>query len=622
MDNEKIRKREDNQTMRDQYRIFSGFVMLLLALSLVLSQTGMAFAAGGSAETRESVSVRVTANPAGADVYVDGEFTGLTAPCTLLLSGGKHEISFRIPGYETFSSEINAEAGQETELEGKLLPELPEAVVITVNTEEDIVMDDESIRALTDGNLPEKMTLREALIAIGQYPSDVMCRIEFAEGVQRIVPENDPIFIDRGNLVINGDRDRDGVPDVTISGEKVGGLIFPPVSNLYLAGLTFHTSGALSFYNNEYKNEEEISENVWILGCEFTGLEGFTAFFGGWKVYGVTGAISFINMNICGCTITNGNLYTGFNGNCKNSVIDGYHICANQLVDTSIELLPADVHTWFGYYPREESGYPELGICENNIFRNILISGNTLRVTEATQKPQGIHLSAGNFGARNCKTENVMIRNNLISADENMDFAWKSSNSGIDILCSCTTESGEEVGGPDGYVAKLTDGMEHTDGNEMHDVIIRDNIIRTGFFCLGTIDAGEGRQCASHNKTYNILVENNEISCPITLYGYRGNEESGKCEDNHLHDVIIRGNLITNPAELSDTAVTILGSDISHNPESRFPENGENPEYSGSVYGITIENNTIQGYDRNLNVMENAGTYQVNVTVAPVMGNQ
>ena len=603
--------------MRDRYRLFYGFVMLLLALSLILPQAGTALAEGGSAETREPASVRVTADPAGADVYADGEFTGLTAPCTLLLSGGKHEISFRIPGYETFSAEIDAEAGREIDLEGKLLPELPEAVVITVNTEEDTAMDDRLISDLLAGRLPEKVTLREALIAVGHYPSDVMCRIEFAEGVRRIAPENDPVSIDRGNLVINGDRDRDGVPDVTISGEKGAGLMLPPVSNLYLAGLTFHAGTALSFYNNEYANEEEISENVWILGCEFTGLEGFTAFFGGWKVYGVSAPIRFFNLNICGCTIANGNIYTGFNGSCKNSVIDGYHICANRLVDTSIELLPADVHTWFGYYPREESGYPELGICENNTIRNILISGNTLRVTEKTQKPQGIHLSAGSFGARNCETENVMIRNNLITADENIHIAW-SSNSGIDILCSCTTESGEEVGGQDGYAAKLTAGMEHTDGNKMHDVVIRDNIIRTGFFRLGTIDAGEGRQCASHNETYNILVENNEISGPVILYGYRGNEESGKCEDNHLHDAVIRGNLIANPADLSDTAVTILGSDICHNPESRFPESGENPEYSGSVYGVTVENNTVQGYDRKLNVMVNGGTYQVDVTVDPV----
>ena len=294
--------------MRDQYRLFSGFVVLLLALSLILSQTGMAFAAGGSAETRESVSVRVTTNPAGADVYVDGEFTGLTAPCTLLLSDEKHEISFRIPGYETFSSEINAEAGQEIDLEGNLLPELPEAVVITVNTEEDIVPDDQSISTLSIGSLPEKVTLREAMIAIGNDPSDVMYRIEFAEGVQRIVLNNDSIFIDRGNLAINGDRDRDGVPDVTIvSGEQYLGLVVSPVSNLYLAGLTFHASDALQFYNNDYENEEQISENVWILGCEFTGLEGFRTFFGGWKIYGVSTGISFINLNICGCTITNGN---------------------------------------------------------------------------------------------------------------------------------------------------------------------------------------------------------------------------------------------------------------------------------------------------------------------------
>ena len=579
----------------------------------------LAFAAGCSAEAVEPISVRVTANPAGADVYVDGEFSGLTAPCTVQLSAGKHEISFRIPGYETFSSEITAEAGQEIDLEGKLLPELPEAVVITVATEEDSALDDQTRNALTADHLSGKVTLREALTAIGNDSSDTMYRIEFADNVQRIALEGDLIFIDRGNMIINGDRDRDGVPDVTISGEKFGGLVFRPVSNLYLTGLIFHTSGAMGISTEEYGAEEKISENIRILGCEFTGLEGFLSFFGGWKVYGASAATRFINMNICGCTITNGNLYTAFNGDCKNSVVDGYNICANVLIDTSIELLPADTHTWYGYYPREESGYPELGICENICFRNILISGNTMRVTEGTQSPQGIHMSVGNFGSKNCETENVMIRNNIITADENADFVW-TSNSGIDILCTCTTDNGEEVGGQDGYAAKLTDGMEHTDGHKMHDVTIRDNIIRTGLFSLGTIDAGEGRQCGSHNETFNILVEGNEIAGPITLYGYRGNEESGKCEENHLHDVVIRGNLITNPENLSDTAIAILGSSIYHNPDSRNPESRENPEYSGSVYRITFEDNTLQDDDRDLNVMENAGTYQVDVTVEKIAG--
>ncbi len=63
----------------------------------------------------ESGTVRVTSNPQGADVRVDGAFFG-NAPATLKLSPVKHTIRVSLAGYKDWSREVSVPAGSELEL--------------------------------------------------------------------------------------------------------------------------------------------------------------------------------------------------------------------------------------------------------------------------------------------------------------------------------------------------------------------------------------------------------------------------------------------------------------------------------------------------------------------------
>lgn len=63
--------------------------------------------------------VILTANPANADVNVDGSFVG-NAPVNLKLAPGKHTISVSAQGYQTFSRDINVLADSEVRLTANL----------------------------------------------------------------------------------------------------------------------------------------------------------------------------------------------------------------------------------------------------------------------------------------------------------------------------------------------------------------------------------------------------------------------------------------------------------------------------------------------------------------------
>jgi len=60
-------------------------------------------------------TVNVTSNPAGADVYVDGELVG-GCPSVLKLKAGKHLVSAKLSGYKDWSREITVEPGSEARL--------------------------------------------------------------------------------------------------------------------------------------------------------------------------------------------------------------------------------------------------------------------------------------------------------------------------------------------------------------------------------------------------------------------------------------------------------------------------------------------------------------------------
>ena len=70
-------------------------------------------------------TVNVSANPAGADVLVDGDFVG-NSPSTLKLTSGKHTVTVKMSGYADWSKDITVQSGSEVQLTANLEKQSPQ----------------------------------------------------------------------------------------------------------------------------------------------------------------------------------------------------------------------------------------------------------------------------------------------------------------------------------------------------------------------------------------------------------------------------------------------------------------------------------------------------------------
>lgn len=64
-------------------------------------------------------TVNVSSNPAGADVFADGDFVG-NSPAVLKLAPGKHAVTVKSSGYTDWSKEITVQSGSEVQLTANL----------------------------------------------------------------------------------------------------------------------------------------------------------------------------------------------------------------------------------------------------------------------------------------------------------------------------------------------------------------------------------------------------------------------------------------------------------------------------------------------------------------------
>ena len=72
-----------------------------------------------SAATAASAAVAVSSEPAGAEIYIDGQFTGST-PSTLQLPVGNHQVTLQLPGYQDWRRELKVLPGSDLHLGARL----------------------------------------------------------------------------------------------------------------------------------------------------------------------------------------------------------------------------------------------------------------------------------------------------------------------------------------------------------------------------------------------------------------------------------------------------------------------------------------------------------------------
>ncbi len=76
---------------------------------------------GRSAPAPSYGTMSFNSSPSGAGVYVDGDYVG-TTPSSYGTDPGRHEVLFRLNGYEDFTTTVNVRPGQTTRVDGSLQP--------------------------------------------------------------------------------------------------------------------------------------------------------------------------------------------------------------------------------------------------------------------------------------------------------------------------------------------------------------------------------------------------------------------------------------------------------------------------------------------------------------------
>jgi hypothetical protein len=113
--------------MRDgEFRPFSRDYVVVFLVLIALAFTGCVSVQKTGEKTPQpppaTTGVSFSSQPGDAEVWIDGEFRG-TAPVTLHLSAGKHEVIFRLEGHRPWARELVVVAGDDTRVTARLQPE-------------------------------------------------------------------------------------------------------------------------------------------------------------------------------------------------------------------------------------------------------------------------------------------------------------------------------------------------------------------------------------------------------------------------------------------------------------------------------------------------------------------
>lgn len=76
---------------------------------------------GNAAPSQQYGSIQVSSSPAGADIYVDGQYVG-TSPTTYGTVTGSHDVRISLGGYEDYQTSVSVRANQTARISASLQP--------------------------------------------------------------------------------------------------------------------------------------------------------------------------------------------------------------------------------------------------------------------------------------------------------------------------------------------------------------------------------------------------------------------------------------------------------------------------------------------------------------------
>ncbi len=155
--------------------------------------------------------VEVKSEPEGADIYLDGEDTGMKTDTVIVdIEEGKHTIELKMEGYATYREEIEVMEGDTTRIEAVLTSLYGSLSIKSVPEGADIYLDDEDTGMKTDTVIVNIKTGKHKLKLVKEgYP-------EYEDTVEITGGDTSKIFVDFNNLT--------GV--IRITSSPVGAFVF------------------------------------------------------------------------------------------------------------------------------------------------------------------------------------------------------------------------------------------------------------------------------------------------------------------------------------------------------------------------------------------------------------
>ncbi|MGI6250065.1 MAG: choice-of-anchor D domain-containing protein [Anaerolineaceae bacterium] len=455
-----------------------------------------------------------------------------------------------------------AQCGQEC---SPLLNQLaaPEGkTLIVTNTNEELNGDLSSPAALIANPGPDGISLREAIIAAeASAEFDVIRFHETLKGAQISTLESVPP-IEVGNLLIDGDVDSDGSPDITLDGtnsardtcfQVYGG------SNVFIRGFIVRnfTNNAVAISPDPAKGKPVVS-GIIVYQNDLSSTLNNAVDMTMWQMdHTAIRNVEIVENNLhdsrAGVVV-----HAGMGDGASNNEVEGIKIISNIINNPGYNI---------GVFisPASSNG------ISNNAIRNVEIRGNHMSNHENTT----ILIDASN--QTNC---NNNIAENILIADNWLD--------GLDVTIEALSESGK-----------------YSYGNQLSNITITGNVISTG----GIQFSGATGEGAHDNVISNVLIERNLIhDCMANgIYltagtggAYQNTLENVILRSNVMYDnndagILVRGDYYTSPNNTIND-VTITNQTLVNNGNSWAGGiNIDTKDASNTITGISFTNSILWG---------------------------
>lgn len=632
-------------------------------------------------------TLTVTSNMSGADVYIDGAlYEPAITPCTISLAPGIYAAEVHLPGYNSVQKSVQITDGENTDFYAELhasVPSGPGVRILTVGNGEDpygtmadyigrnidyasyenYILDDSSrgdsshadwIYRSADYTLSLRMALCIVMNDTGWYDEANHVRwhyvIRFADSVDSVMlrqkillwgrgsgelntnnlPGNpDDVYLkpsNDGGFTIDGDKDGDGRPDITLYGTEYASYdscIILSCSDAHFNGLIFSDTMHVAVGDcfNGPKVYHDL-ENISITGCRFIGKQRFFLNFSGEQGtaasgFGQPGAYDLDGYTFVGNAFDNSQLgIIVANGDGDYCSLNHLSIKANTLYNSGLFVATTDAHSWYLWGQDSEYSGETVGVSSYNSLTNVDISGNvsTFDINELpvsdnySDFSRILNLFNADLGHSDNTMSNVILRCNKSRIEQavvdSYDF-WPRA--------SVTVYNAAVGDNQDYYDVEAVAAQSETSRNVMHDIRIAYNDYESLVFYCTNLPYFSGKQTGIENDMYNIEIEHNRI---CTLKGVELKNASGEAEGDKEWDVVTaegemrnvsfryndvsllaQSDTLANPFDISEHAgINIFGVEAVDWDEGWGDAETEPINVSSKMQNVTVSDNSISGF--------------------------